>query len=202
MMTALVGVKGVSAWLVYNKVAFYLPFIQENRAGSRRFSEELAAAVSLETVDELRAFILGLNVNTIPQPMSQAACIAAFKAKGTDARKMALLECLTFADLTDDEVVRLLAVHSDANGIPYSRANMGNIALSELTPMLLETLLAASMIDVDLSLVTGTELSTLDGKRLDVKAEAADILTRAPAMGVGELLSLAIKNCFKGVNRG
>lgn len=201
-MKELIGVKGVSAWLVYNKVAFHLPFIQENRAGSRRFSEELATAARLETVDELRAFILELNVSVIPQPMSQAACIAAFKAKGPDARKMALLECLTFADLTDDEVVRLLAVHNDTNGIPYSRANMGNIALSELTPMLLETLLAASLVDVDLSLVTAAEISTLDGQRLDVKAEAAEILTQTPVMGVGELLSLTIKNCFKGVARG
>lgn len=198
-MMELIGFKGVSAWLVYNKVVFNLPFIRENRAASRRFSHELAEAAALEDVEAMRAFILSLTTDSIPRAMSHAECLEAFKAKAPSHRRAALLECLTYADLSDDEVMRLLAVHSDANGIPYTRASLGNLKVADVTPMMLDTLVAASAVDVDLSLVTAAEVDMLGGKRLDVKAETADILAQTPTIGVGEALALAIKKCFGGV---
>lgn len=200
-MIELTGIRGMSAWLVYNKVIFALPFITENRAASRPFSRELARGVALETVEELREFIAGLNVETMPRLMTQAEAVGAFKTKGERARQLALLECMTHSSLSDDEVMRLLAVHKDGNGIPYGKANIANLSTSKASELMLDTLLACSMVDVDLSLVSSAELDDLGGKRLDIKNEAVDLLAQGPNLSVGELLSLAIKRCLGNIMR-
>lgn len=192
-MIELTGIRGLSAWLVYNKVIFALPFISENRAASRRFSQELARGIALETADELRAFIAGLVVETMPRTVTQAEAVASFKAKGLDGRRADLMECLIHSNLSDEESLRLLAVHQDANGVAYGKANVGNLKTTKAAELVVETLAACSMVDVDLSLIAAAEIERLGNKRLDVKTEAADLLAVAPSMGVGELLSLAIK---------
>lgn len=201
-MIALTGFRGLSAWLVYNKVVFALPFISENRAASRRFSSELVAALQLETLEELRGFVAGLAGRPAGGLLTHSEALTLFKAKGPAARRLALMECLTQSDLTDDESLRLLSVHQDANGISYSKASIGNLTTSKAAELAVETLLECSLIDVDMSLVSAAELETLGNYRLDVKAEAVDLLATAPDLGVGELLSLAIKKVLKGVMNG
>lgn len=201
-MMEMTGFRGLSAWLVYNKVVFALPFITENRAASRRFSLELVKALQLDNLEELREFVAGLAGRPAAGTMTQAEAITLFKEKGPAARKLALLECLTQSDLTDDESLRLLAVHRDGNGIPYGKANVGNLTTCKAADLMMETLLACSMVDVDLSLVSSAELEALGNYRVDVKAEAVDLLATAPTMSVGELLSLAIKKVLKGVTDG
>lgn len=201
-MIELTGFRGLSAWLVYNKVIFALPLITENRAASRRFSSELAEAMNLETLEELRAFVSTLAGRPLGALLTQAEAVPLFKAKGPHERKLALLECLAHTDLSDDESLRLLAVHKDGHGIPYGKANIGNLSTSQGGDMMMDTLLACSMVDVDLSLVTEAERETLGNHRLDVKGDAAELLTQAPDMGVGELLSLVIKKCLRRITDG
>lgn len=198
-MIELNGIKGLSAWLVYNKVVFAMPFITENRAASRRFSEEVAQALALEDIDELRAFVAALPARPLMGYMTQAEALTAFKAKDEAGRKRALMECLTRTELTEEDSLRLLAVHKDANGISYGKANVGNLITTDAADKVIETLYACSLVDVDLNLVSAEELKTLGNYRVDIKTEAADLLAAAPGLGVGELLALAIKKCLRRI---
>lgn len=194
-MIELKGFKGVSAWLVYNKVIFVLPFTKYFSHHRRDFDAELAESLTLGD-EHLRLWVSMLREADIPSNKKQAECLAEFKELPDDVRKLVILDCMTLTDISDDEVMRLLAVHKDANGVPYSKASVSNLMVDTITPMMLETLYAASNISVDMMLTTKEDIEALKGMRVDVRDHIA------PGVDdVGEALAIATKEAIKEVRK-
>ena len=104
------GLKGFSAWAVYNKVAFNLIFLRRYTKKSRDFNDKIAALFDLDNVDVIKQHLFdlldeGVNFNT-----EISECITFFKACNDVDRKLMLVESLNYSDLTDDEVLRLLVL--------------------------------------------------------------------------------------------
>lgn len=194
-MIELKGFKGVSAWLVYNKVIFALPFTKFFSYHRRDFVAELAESITLSD-EHLRLWASTLTAADIPSNKSQADCLAEFKELPEDVKKLVILDCMTLTDITDDEVLRLLAVHKDANGIPYSKASINNLNIENITPMMLETLCAASNVSIDMMLTTKDDIAALKGLRVDVRDHIA-----AGVDDVGEALAIATKEAIKEVRK-
>lgn len=194
-MIELKGFKGVSAWLVYNKVIFALPFTKFFSYHRRDFVAELAETLTLND-EHLRLWASTLTAADVPSNKSQADCLAEFKELPDDVKKLVILDCMTLTDITDDEVLRLLAVHKDANGIPYSKASINNLNIENITPMMLETLCAASNVSIDMMLTTKEDIAALKGLRVDVRDHIA-----AGVDDVGEALAIATKEAIKEVRK-
>lgn len=197
----LAGLKGASAWQVYNKVVFHLPFIRANNHHRREFARHVASVIR-SGKEGMEAFLLTLSDPEIPTFRKQADCLADFKAADLEERTRQLLECLIYVNLSDDEFLRLLACHSNARGIPYSRATVEQLTTAQALPLALETLLAASLMDVDLSMVSAGELDALDGRRLDIRSAIAGVLAAGPGIPTDEAIAIAAKKAFEGVNLG
>lgn len=197
----LAGLKGASAWQVYNKVIFHLPFIRANNHHRREFARHVAGVIQ-SGQEGMEAFLLTLSDPDIPSFRAQADCLADFKATDLAERTRQLLECLIYVSLSDDELLRLLACHTNARGIPYSRATVEQLTMAQILPMALETLLTASLMDVDLSMITSKEMDALDGHRLDIRAAIAGVLSAGPGIPTDEAIAIAAKQAFEGVPIG
>jgi hypothetical protein len=196
-MIELKGLKGIAAWSVYNKVAFNLIFIRRFNVAKVDHAKLVVELLALETIEEIKNKLPDLVQTSARTHKSAARCIEAMKHAPQLEKRLMLLEALSFCDLDDDEVYRLLAIHKDENGIPYSKANINNFKVVDSTELIIQTLIACSDQYVDLGLLTGREIDDLDGYRVDIRSEAADILGANSDMSVGELLSLAIKKALK-----
>lgn len=197
----LAGLKGASAWQVYNKVVFHLPFIRANNHHRREYARHVASVIR-SGQEGMEAFLLTLSDPDVPTFRTQAECLANFKAADLTERTRQILECLIYVSLSDDELLRLLACHTNARGIPYSRATVEQLTMAQILPMALETLLAASMMDVDLSMISAGELDSLNGHRLDIRSAIAGVLAAGPNIATDEAIAIAAKKAFEGVNRG
>lgn len=194
-MIELKGFRGVSAWLVYNKVAFALPFTKYFNMHRRDFNAELAESLLLSD-ERLRLWVSMLTEADIPSNKTQAQCLSEFRDLPHDVRKLIILDCMTLIDITDDEVLRLLAVHKDANGVFYSKASVNNLLVGDITPMMLETLCAASDITVDMMLITQDDIAALKGGRVDIREHLT--ISDQPA---GEIIAVAAKEAVKEVKK-
>lgn len=197
----LAGLKGASAWQVYNKVVFHLPFIRANNHHRREYARHVASVIR-SGQEGMEAFLLTLSDPDVPTFRPQADCLADFKAADLTDRTRQLLECLIYVSLSDDELLRLLACHTNARGIPYSRATVEQLTMAQILPMALETLITASLMDVDLSMISAGELDALDGHRLDIRAAIAGVLSAGPGIATDEAIAIAAKKAFEGVKRG
>lgn len=196
----LVGTKGVSAWLVYNEVIFNLPFIERNSLKRRAFNDELILASFLEEPEELRNFILGLTVDKLPVSKSRVECLAEFKAMDHAEKQEVFAELLMNVDLTEDKITRLLSVQKDANGIPYTKANIANLKASDIIPLVIDTLMACSEAYFDMSLVSVKQIEALQGSMIDVRESIAEVLSVSPTLEAGEVLSLAATKAMRGIH--
>jgi hypothetical protein len=197
-MDQLKGLKGIAAWSVYNKIAFNLIFIRRfniDRVDHSALVRELQTLGSLEAI---QARLPELEATGARIHKSARFCIMALKEAPLLDQRLMFLEALAYSDLDDDEVYRLLAVHKDSNGIPYSKSNINNFPVSESTELMIQTLIECCAEHVDLGLVSEQELTDLGSFRIDIKSQAAEVLGANSEMTVGELLSLAIKKSFKG----
>lgn len=196
----LVGTKGVSAWLVYNEVIFNLPFIERNTTKRRDFATELFIASLLDDVDQLKSFINGLAVDMIPCSKSREECLAEFKAMSSEEKESIFLELLMNIELSDEKVFRLLAVQKDVNGIPYTKANINNVKVVDLMPLMIDTMIACSEAYFDMPLVSAKQIEALGAARIDVREAASDIIINNPDLEAGEILSLAATKAMRGIS--
>jgi hypothetical protein len=196
-MIELIGLKGIAAWSVYNKIAFNLLFIRRFNVQKVDHALLVREISALDDLAEIKKRLPELEETGRRTHKSAAFCIEALKQAEEIDRRLMMLEALAYSDLDDDEAFRLLAVHEDANGIPYSRSNINNLAVKDSTELMIQTLLSCCDQHVDLGLVTEQEIEDLGAYRVDIKSEAADILGANSDLSVGELLSLAIKKALK-----
>ena len=198
-MINLRGLKGFSAWSVYNKVAFNLVFIKRFNLDTEAFLNNLALVCNEKDINTVRKMLptlaeTGRQINKTPDH-----CITEFKAADRGERSKMLVEALTYSDLDDDDVMRLLALHSDQNGLPYGSANINNLDVKTMFNLILDTLLCCSEIDCDFSLMTDEDKEYLGDKRVSIKQQAAEILQSNSDLPVEDLIALGIK---KALNNG
>lgn len=196
-MDELTGLKGFSAWNVYNKVAFSLVFCRAYNLKRVEHSETIKKALESDDLETIKALIPQLVKHAESAIFSHAEVLADFKTLDDESRSLLFLEALTFCDLDEADVFRLLALHKDANGIGYSKANAGNIPTADLVPLMLESLVFCSRVDIDLGIISRDELDALDGQRVSVTSEAGAILGSNSNISLKDLIALSLKKAFK-----
>ena len=120
-------------------------------------------------------------------------CIEQFKQRTREQKTAMIVEALTFADLDDDEAMRLLVLHNDANGMPYGTANINNLEVGTIFNMMIETMLNCSEITCDFSLMSDKNRDDLGAGRVSIKEVVADILQHNGDLPTEELIALAVK---------
>lgn len=190
----LTGLRGLSAWLVYNKIVFSLVFL---RRFNVEHNEQLALIESLKScnsLDEYKEVAKELSAEKYKAVFySQADAINIFKESDEINKRQMLFECLTFTTLTDEECLRLLALHTDDNGVPYSKANINNIDAGDIVPMLIDSLIACANEYCDLSLLSEEDLAIFNKGRVDIKDDANDIVSSNSDTDTGSIISIALK---------
>lgn len=192
-MNQLKGLKGFSAWSVYNKVVFNLVFIREFNIDKEDFLSCLARLCTEKNLKKVREGLpqlaeFGAQVHKTPQ-----YCIEQFKSRTRAEKTAMIVEALTFADLDDDEVMRLLALHDDQNGMPYGAANINNLEVGTIFNMIVETMLNCSDLTCDFSLMSQKNQDDLGSKRVSIKEVVADILQHNGDLPTEDLIALAVK---------
>jgi hypothetical protein len=196
MIKNLNGLKGFSAWGVYNKVAFNLIFIREFNLDKYAFLENVARLTAEKDIVIIREELPLLAETAQRVHKTASYCLQEFKKGDRVARSKMLIEALTVTTLDDDEVMRLLAVHVDSNGMSYSKANIANLSAGEIFNLMILTMLECSDVDCDLSLMTENDKKVLDKHRVSIKEQAADILQHNADLPVEELIALGIKKAL------
>ena len=130
---------------------------------------------------------------------SHAEIVTQFKEANENDKEKMLLEALTNISVSDSEALALLGLHKDANGISYSMANIKNIQLTELLPMMMQTLIACSNLNCDFSLLSPDDLEMIGKKRINITNEANEVLTNSPNLSTSELISLTVKSILTKV---
>lgn len=201
-MNELQGLKGVSAWLVYNKVVFSMVFLRRFNMAHNDQLTRIDNLQQCETLEEFQAAAEQLNTDKFEALFySQEECVQMFKGAGASEQRKMLLEALTITALSDDEVLRLISCHRDSNGVPFSRVNIKNMLMGDIVPLLLETLVYCAGLDCDLSLLDESDFELIKGKRVSINDELNDTLTTSPEIETGNVLALALKRVlsrFKG----
>jgi len=67
-----------------------------------------------------------------------------FAESSPDRKKGILVEILGVSTMSERDVVRLICVHKDPNGIDYSEANASNLGVDKMIDLVFESLLACS----------------------------------------------------------
>lgn len=197
------SLKGVSAWLVYNKIVFSFVFLRQfNRVHNDQlvFIELFKTAETLEDYKDIAEKVSSEKFKKVNY--TQAEIVTQFKLSTDNDKRNMLLEALTVTDLSDDDCIRLLSVHTDANGVPFSRSNIKNVPSSDIIPKMLETLLACAELECDFSLMSEADFKTLKGRRVGINDEVAQILASNAEIKTSELLSLAVKNVIARFRNG
>lgn len=196
MSIKLIGFRGVSAYMVYIKIIFMMPYTNYFKTERRDFAVELAHAIDLEE-DDLRQYVATLTEATLPRALSQSECLTLFRELSEPERRLVIMECMSMIDITDDEIMRLLALHQDANGIAYNKASVNNIKIEEILPMMLDSLTAASFVNIDNMLITEEEAKHIKGYRVSIKEALAEAIT--PNSPIEDILPIAIKKSVQAV---
>lgn len=65
-------------------------------------------------------------------------------------KRFVFLELLAISPLSDRDILRLISVHKDENGISYSKMNIDNLTSSEIMELSIKTLTACAQSGDDL----------------------------------------------------
>jgi hypothetical protein len=203
----LTGLKGYSAWKVYNKVAFNLVFIRMFNIKSVAIkigvksvqdiqdSEETVEEKYQKLVDLLPAIIEAIEPDD--HIVTQAEALALFKEATTEQKRGMLFEALNFVDLSPEEDLKLVSMHKDSNGIHYSKSNIQTMKVDKMVELMMDTLVACAELEIDMSLVSEYEIEQLGKHRVDIDEEIVDVLVSSPELETGSAIGLAIKQTFK-----
>ena len=196
-MIELRGLAGASAWLVYNKIIFSLIYCRRFNVAANDQTIKLLALQECESLEDYQVVAGHLTIERDKVLFySFGEALVIFKSLPDDEKKLLLMECLTFIDLSDDEKTRLLALHTDKNGIPYGAANIGNLDTDSIINILLDSLVDCSKVQCDFALMTSEDLAASEKYRVDVRDEINNVLTKAPNLPTGQTLAASLKNIF------
>ena len=196
-MIILQGLGGFSAWLVYNKIVFSMIYLRRFNVAHNDQLALIEQLKTCETAEEFKTVSDLLTTDKITTVFySHAEIVGIFKDANNIEREKMLLESLTNIELSENDILSLLSLHKDSNNIPYCKANIKNLQVSELMPLLMSVLLSCSDLNVDFSLLSETDLNDLKNKRISITDEANEVLIKSPNIGTGELIALTVKTIF------
>jgi hypothetical protein len=78
------------------------------------------------------------------------ALIDEFRELSDEKKKLVLLELMAISPMSDNDIIRLCAVHADENGISYGSSNIGNLSGIEMMELSIKTLIACAQSNDDL----------------------------------------------------
>lgn len=189
------GLGGVSAYLVWLKVANTLPL---HKFYISKISDQYSVLEALKRSDDkkrseiLKDLDLGHYKTNYP---NLDTVLTDFKSRPNEIKRSLILDCIINLPLTDDEKITLLSTQKDKNGVYYSKVNIKNININDLVPMLLDVLLALSETDLDLKILDPAELEFLNKHRVDIKDDAARLLEKS--LSLTDTLTLSLKGTVK-----
>lgn len=105
---------------------------------------------SLKALNAFNALLLGLKM--LPMYMSQSyeTFYEGFKDMDDGEKETFLRQAVAFVELQPDEVEAIVSFACDKNGIPYSAANIKNLAPNELHETIVAVCMEIGRIKIDL----------------------------------------------------
>src|SRR5690606_17237298 len=86
---------------------------------------------ALKALNAFHALLLGLKMLPAYLREDYVSFFESFKEKSDAQKETMLREAAVFVQLAEDEVQALVSFASDANGVPYSAVNIGNLKPDE-----------------------------------------------------------------------
>ncbi len=105
---------------------------------------------SLRALNAFHTLLLGLKMLPAYMAEDYQSFFAAFKEKGEEEKERNLREAASFVQLSPEEVGALVSFATDANGIPYSEVNQGNLGPVELFEIIVAVCMEIGRIKIDL----------------------------------------------------
>jgi hypothetical protein len=105
---------------------------------------------SLRVLNAFNSLLLGLKM--LPAYMTQdyQTFFASFEDKSDAEKEAALRQAAAFVELSPDEIDAIASFATDANGVPYSHANIKNLGPDELFEIVVAVCMEIVKIKIDL----------------------------------------------------
>jgi hypothetical protein len=188
------GFKGYSAFKAYNKVVFYLRFINHFNYKSINQSALILALKSCDTIEEYQSISEQLTSGAFEAIcLSNSEIIKEFKLMSNESKRACLLEALTYCDMSESEVLALVSIKDDANGIPYSKASFNNLSGYEISNLIVDSMIDFSSCDFDFGILNDADFDVLKSGTVSLDDEVADIIAANEKISIGSLLPIAVK---------
>lgn len=105
---------------------------------------------SLRALNAFHTLLLGVKMLPAYFQIQYEEFYESFKSQ-TDAQKEALLrEAVAFVQLSEEEVDAVVCFATDANGVPYTAVNKGNLGPDELVDVIVSVCMEIGQIKIDL----------------------------------------------------
>ncbi len=105
---------------------------------------------SLRVLNAFHSLLLGLKMLPVHMATDYQAFFASFKTMTDAEKETALRQAIAFVKLEPDEIEAIVSFATDANGVPYSAANVHNLAPDELFEIIVAVCMEIGRIKVDI----------------------------------------------------
>ncbi len=122
----LIGSRGFAAWQVYLNVSFYIPFSQTIR-------EADFASLEIERKEKD-------DEKYTRDDWGKDEAIEWMRQQSPEVRALVFVDCLGQVYLDQNDLIKLVSVHKDANGIPYSRHSVESLTIKDASQLVRKTL--------------------------------------------------------------
>lgn len=114
-------------------------------------------------MNAFHALLLGLKMLPAYMAKDYVEFFEEFGDRTEEEKEMLLREAVSFVELSEDEVKALLSFTTDANGIPYSSANVKNLEAGEIFERIVAVCMEIGRIEINL--VSNEEKKSLKGSQ-------------------------------------
>lgn len=111
---------------------------------------ELKGYKSLKALNAFHTLMLGLKMLPAYMNLHYTEFFEAFKQLTETEKEKMIREASIFVPLEQTEVEALVSFATDANGVPYSSANIKNLGTKELHELIVAVCMEIGRIEVDL----------------------------------------------------
>lgn len=194
------GFRGFSAFRAYNKVCFHLFMIRHFNYEVIDQSVTILALKSCETLEEFKEIAESLTTGILkPVVKTPSDAIREFKKMSDEQKRSALIEALTYCDLSRNEILALLYMQDDPNGNPWDEASINNLSPEKVTDIIVEVMIEFSKLSFDFGVLNDRDYEILKGGRVSVTDEVSDIIAGNEKIGIESLLPIAVKRVLKKI---
>lgn len=195
-----IGFAGYSAFKAYNKVCFYLPMIRYFNFQIIDQTSLILALKSCETIEEYQEVAEQLTGGVLkPIIKNPADVIKEFKKMPDEQKRAALLEAITFCELTEGEVFSLIYMQDDPNGIPWDKASVSNLSPEKMADIMVNVMIEFSKLNFDFGILSEKDHEMLKTGRVSIDDEVADIIANNEKTHIKTVLPVAVKRILKRI---